>query len=991
MLTVFPVFAVFLYAILGSPGPSRGFWKLEVSYLVCKIMVKLMFQLHAFCISSDGNITLRPDPRCTTDNVASNEHASDASFLGLHKAATGAALLGYIMLDLIGLIFIAVHRHVVFNTGLWTRKETEIVAEMRAQHIEKRQDRQHRKQEGDDEKKGGGARDQAQVRTDNDNAGNERKEKIQMMKHGDEEDDDDFLANLSRKIVSILPDGLGKYYKGLLTTEEGGRTIKTGYSLNAQFALELSCGVYILFFFSQMAAPTAAGLSASLSSNRFSGEMVLFFLAQIVFILVDRVAALRRSIFLKLVHFYASIGFWIPLVIFSWPQKSCTAYSRNPTAAGFLALKMAYLMISGYQIRFGYPDKIGIESNSRSHKKKGLKSSSSSSFPEAIEAKDEGSSDRKKNLGEGSSNQKKNLSDMKHSQKPGSENPPPTSKGTPSARRALSKTRGKEEYEEQQLMYPASRIGLYLFRIYRGVPFVFEIKTLLDWTVTKTVRISIRRSLDAWEAFTLEDIYANMYIVQCDLIYYRGFRRGQKTELVPKSRGPWFALILVIHYLQFTQGVLLLLVLLLILFGPLLLFSTANPVTENNNVHTAVLSISILSANGGFKLVQISNTKYGFLFMLPPFVSFAVCVTWDKFNKSFAVLEQLNLSTIDDDLSPYASPRRVVGDEDHRRFIRVAPLDLYNHLRESQVIDTDDACNTVQEIHFSEFADNVFSLTPPVVADLTATLKDPKQMTSIALEVTFERPGPPENKEIHYSSVKILTQSEQAKLASLLETNTNILATSNSSDADSLAQQNGTANSGVYISSVVPTLMRLPATGGAKELVSTRLGIYLDLKKPSHGMYGGGGTIYWRVGGEGHETAFGGSFEDRSNEPASAPARGIGIVSVSNEVFPASLALSGYSVIGIYITVIVTIGNLNFLLKFVASNYRSNVPRSNDVKKYKHLQDATVLLKYCESVFIARSTGQLELEEELFRQLTKILRTPRLLIELAKRKDKKIS
>jgi hypothetical protein len=55
--------------------------------------------------------------------------------------------------------------------------------------------------------------------------------------------------------------------------------------------------------------------------------------------------------------------------------------------------------------------------------------------------------------------------------------------------------------------------------IYRAIPFVFELRTLLDWMCTRT-------ALDVWEWFKLEEIYAALYCVQCYVIYWKAHPRG---------------------------------------------------------------------------------------------------------------------------------------------------------------------------------------------------------------------------------------------------------------------------------------------------------------------------------------------------------------------------------------------------------------------------------------------------------------------------------
>ena len=68
-----------------------------------------------------------------------------------------------------------------------------------------------------------------------------------------------------------------------------------------------------------------------------------------------------------------------------------------------------------------------------------------------------------------------------------------------------------------------------LFQLYRAIPFVYELRTLLDWTCLPT-------TLDWFQWLTLEDIYADLFAVQCrNESYQRDDRKfGQTQRLFSK-------------------------------------------------------------------------------------------------------------------------------------------------------------------------------------------------------------------------------------------------------------------------------------------------------------------------------------------------------------------------------------------------------------------------------------------------------------------------
>eukprot|EP00466_Bigelowiella_natans_P005665 jgi/Bigna1/40795/e_gw1.46.54.1 len=70
-----------------------------------------------------------------------------------------------------------------------------------------------------------------------------------------------------------------------------------------------------------------------------------------------------------------------------------------------------------------------------------------------------------------------------------------------------------------------SLTGLVLFSIYRAIPFLFEAKTILDWTCTGS-------PLFFGDWLKLHDIHCNLYMVECDLEYRKSLKR-KKGDIYP--------------------------------------------------------------------------------------------------------------------------------------------------------------------------------------------------------------------------------------------------------------------------------------------------------------------------------------------------------------------------------------------------------------------------------------------------------------------------
>jgi hypothetical protein len=104
------------------------------------------------------------------------------------------------------------------------------------------------------------------------------------------------------------------------------------------------------------------------------------------------------------------------------------------------------------------------------------------------------------------------------------------------------------------------------------VPFLYELKALLDWSVTPT-------TLTLVDWFKLEDIRASLYNRQCDLLM-RGMNRrvGQAQPTLPK----------------FLMGFFLFSAVLALLWTPLLAFSSSNPTFQTPRITDFTFNASLL-------------------------------------------------------------------------------------------------------------------------------------------------------------------------------------------------------------------------------------------------------------------------------------------------------------------------------------------------------------------------------------------------------------
>ena len=121
------------------------------------------------------------------------------------------------------------------------------------------------------------------------------------------------------------------------------------------------------------------------------------------------------------------------------------------------------------------------------------------------------------------------------------------------------------------LMRKVSKPYSVAFKVYRGVPFLFELRTLMDWTFTKT-------ALDLFQWFKLENIHAHLFITQC---YQQGYNNRKPGAQITRFQ-------------KFAFGIMGLLIVLLIILLPLFLFSTLNPIFVRNKVTSASVSVKLV-------------------------------------------------------------------------------------------------------------------------------------------------------------------------------------------------------------------------------------------------------------------------------------------------------------------------------------------------------------------------------------------------------------
>ncbi|XVF57384.1 hypothetical protein PTKIN_Ptkin06aG0200900 [Pterospermum kingtungense] len=120
------------------------------------------------------------------------------------------------------------------------------------------------------------------------------------------------------------------------------------------------------------------------------------------------------------------------------------------------------------------------------------------------------------------------------------------------------------------------------FRIYRALPFLYELRCVLDWSCTTT-------TLTMYDWLKLEDIHGSLFLVKCDVDLNRAKHpQGQKQTKVTK----------------FCSGICLFLILIFVIWAPMLMYSSGNPTNIANPIREASVQIDIKTSSGRLTLFE---------------------------------------------------------------------------------------------------------------------------------------------------------------------------------------------------------------------------------------------------------------------------------------------------------------------------------------------------------------------------------------------------
>lgn len=430
-------------------------------------------------------------------------------------------------------------------------------------------------------------------------------------------------------------------------------------------------------------------------------------------------------------------------------------------------------------------------------------------------------------------------------------------------------------------------LDMTFFSLYRAIPFVYELRTLLDWTITPT-------TLNYYEYFKLEDIFAELYMVKVRIVADRNTER-KVGDAVPR-------------WSRYMQGGGMFIIFCLILWSPLLVFTQGANSGVSNNVNQVTFTVGMTGYVDFFTSYEVQGVNIHQL----PVSNFTVFL--DYYQRKFPSFGLFNL-------------------EDAKSTALVA---------------------------ISVYSEYGWSITPPARASLLRLLcANVSNDVSLTTTLKFRRPNPPDQELPYTYSNRKLNTTELQQLCKVVNR----------------TQPN------ITLSNVIPRVYRLPSASGSLSATDGKsdpttsfasatfsLTFREETINTSHASYT---TVseFWEITpvlDEDSRSPFNINVTTRPDDD------GVKILVISTpyaEWLPESIAVTG--IIGLYTVFVLGVGR--FLRMYVTELSHKVI--------YEDMPEVDNLLEFCTDILLAREDGALELEEELYRELIEIYRSPQRIIK----------
>ncbi|CAL8464921.1 g4456 [Coccomyxa elongata] len=463
-----------------------------------------------------------------------------------------------------------------------------------------------------------------------------------------------------------------------------------------------------------------------------------------------------------------------------------------------------------------------------------------------------------------------------------------------------------------------NNFGTMAFHVFQAIPFLFELRELLDWSCTAT-------TLTLFDWLKLEDISISLFFVTVSRQNRQRHRLGERQP----------------RYIKFFQGTLLFLGLLLLLWVPLLVFSSGNPTYQVPEVLSFSFNATLGTARGS------AGGQRG------P----AESVSFPLFS---------------------AGERRSQAPWAGNGSLPPSMQEAYSP-------------NQIQLLCTAEDSDRFWRVTPPARRSLERMLGESE--AELALGWAIVRSAPLESKHggplCQGTRQVALSGGTREALLEVLQGTRTRAALRPTVFPNGTAVANATRPGALGSRGLYGLFWQLR---GGECSVRTDFGLQ-DMSAGTAlgeslacdlGIEGGditkGEEVWWRLNCtviDAHELPVNSTGTGRST-CVDTLADGPRVVAVLERVQGGIIGqtLSSFGITGLYITFVFGIGRF---LRFSTQNARMRI-------QYEDLPTTQRLVALCQDIYIARAEGELELEEELYWALVNIYRSPAVMFELTKRK-----
>eukprot|EP00475_Leptophrys_vorax_P039989 TRINITY_DN7345_c0_g1_i5.p1 TRINITY_DN7345_c0_g1~~TRINITY_DN7345_c0_g1_i5.p1 ORF type:complete len:1149 (+),score=236.86 TRINITY_DN7345_c0_g1_i5:424-3447(+) len=145
---------------------------------------------------------------------------------------------------------------------------------------------------------------------------------------------------------------------------------------------------------------------------------------------------------------------------------------------------------------------------------------------------------------------------------------------------------GYPSFQRSFFTKDSSSVRASMYQGFLASPFLNELRTIISWMTTPS-------TLGLTDTFVMEDIHAKLFQIKVEL---EGEKKSVRGSEQPFSNRCLYGSVLVV-------------LLVVVVFGPLFLFSSANPAQTLNNVTGVSLSLSFVIPSGAYPFLSTTNIQ----------------------------------------------------------------------------------------------------------------------------------------------------------------------------------------------------------------------------------------------------------------------------------------------------------------------------------------------------------------------------------------------